>query len=394
MAIDSFDQVVDGLTKAITTDVETIAVKSGEVLKFKGEDLLEASGNMNKFFLEKLWSDGFPLIPPTPRAVENMLSGTRFDRMQVLCLLEPGFGIATVEKIAINAVMAGCLPEHMPVVITAIQCLADPKMMLRNQAFSTGPGTPLILVNGPVAKELKINSKACALGPGSPSFANSVIGRAVRLIMMNVGHDYPGTADMDTIGSPTKYSMCVAENEEDNPWMPFHVERGYDKDVSTVTVHFNYGLCDLHDMFHNTPDGLIETFSSAPVYLGHLSAGHWLQGHRNDPRYQVEEQEHDLILMCPDHAKVFARHNWAKNRIRQAMYDHAKVPFRLLWRKDIELLKKHHPELMWLQNYPELMLPVLETPDCYDIAVVGADAGRGLYTWGSGEPMTKPIEGK
>jgi hypothetical protein len=393
MAADSIDQVIDGLTKPVSPKVTKVAARPSKVLKFQAEDLLEAFEKMNKSFLDEGWSDGFPLVPPTSQAVEHMLSGTSFSREKVICLLEPGNGIATVEKIAINAVMAGCRPEHLPVVITAVQCLSDPKTMLRNMAVSTGPHAPLIIVNGPIAKEININAKACALGPGSISYANTVIGRSLRLIMMNVGHCYPGILDMDTIGSPTKYSMCVAENEDDNPWEPFHVERGYDKDTSTVTVHFNYGVCDLLDIWSTTPEGLMERYSSSPINIGHVGAGLWLIGRRSDPRYHVQAKDHDFILMCPDHARIFANHNWDKDKIRQTLYEQALAPFKVLF-KDMKLVKAAHPELMWLKDHPDLMLPVLETPDCFEIAVVGADVGRSIFFWGANEPVTKPIEGK
>ena len=391
MAADSISQVIDGLTKPLLPEVDKVALKPSEVLKFTAEDFLEASSNMNSSFLDEGWSDGFPLVSPTPKFVDHMLSGTSRDREEIICLLEPGFGIATVEKIAINAVMAGCRPEHLPLIITAVQCLTDPKMMLRIMAMSTGPHAPLLLVNGPIAKKLKINSKGCALGPGSISYANTVIGRSIRLIMMNVGHCYPGISDMDTQGSPAKYSMCVAENEEDSPWDPFHVEQGYDKDVSTLTIHFSYGHSDVVDFHSTTPEELIKRYSSPPANAGHIAAGMWLVGHRTDPRYHVQAQERDFILMGPDHARLFARNNWSKDKVRQTIYDNAKLPFGLMCR-DLRLLKASHPELEWLKDYPDLMLPVMETPDCYEIAIVGADVGRSLFFWGGCEPITKPIE--
>jgi hypothetical protein len=393
MANDSFDHVIDGLTRPIIPKISEVKAQPSEVLKFPGEDLLEAVEAMNRSFLNEGWSDGLPLLPPTPAAVERMLSGTSLKRDDIICLLEPDFGIATVEKIAINAVMAGCQPQHLPVVITAVQCLSDPMMMLRNFSMSTAPHAPLILVNGPVAKELSINAKSCALGPGSVSYANTVIGRSIRLIMMNVGHCYPGVGDMDTIGLPTKYSMCLAENEDENPWEPFHVERGYDKDTSTVTVHFNYGLCDMADAWSTTPEGLVERFSGTATNLGHMAIGQWLIGHRADQRYNTEVKEHDLLLMCPDHAKVFAKHNWSKNKVRQAIHERALVPGRFLWR-DMQLVQAGNPEYTWLKDEPDRMFPVLEGPECYHIAVVGADVGRSIFCWGAGDAVTKPIEGR
>jgi hypothetical protein len=391
MAESSINQVIDGLTKPILPKIADVVAQPSEVLSFQGEDALEAFDKMNRSFLIEGLSDGFPIVPPTAQAVERMLSGTALNRSKVVCLLEPDFGIATVEKIAINAVMAGCRPEHLPVVITAVQCLSDPRMLLRNFAMSTAPHAPLILINGPIAKKININSKSCALGPGSISFANTVIGRSIRLIMMNIGHSYPGTADMDTIGSPTKYSMCLAENEDQNPWEPFHVERGFSKDVSTVTIHFNYGLCDMADAWSTSPEGLVEKFSGTATNLGHMAIGQWLIGHREDQRYQVQVKEHDLILMCPDHAKVFANSGWSKDRVRQSIHDHALAPARLLW-KDMKLVQAGRPEMLAIRDNPDAMLPVLESPDCYHIAVVGADVGRSLFCWGAGDAVTKPIE--
>jgi hypothetical protein len=391
MAENAINQVIDGLIKPALPKVGEITAPPSEILKFQGEDTLEAIAVMNKFFLEKGWSDGFPIMPPTRQAVERMLSGTSLNANKSICLLEPAFGMATVEKVAINAVMAGCQPEHLPVVITALKCLADPAMLVRNFAMSTAPHAPLVLINGPIAKKLGINAKSCALGPGSISYANTVIGRSIRLIMMNIGHSYPGVGDMDTIGSPTKYSMCLAENEDENPWEPFHVERGYDRDTSTVTIHFNYGLCDMADAWSTAPEGLVERFAGTATNLGHMGIGQWLIGHRNDQRYNVDVKEHDFILMCPDHAKVFNEAKWSKNQVRQAIHEHALAPGRLLWR-DIKLVQAAHPDFADLEKDPERMLPVLEDPECYHIAVVGADVGRSLFCWGAGDAVTKAIE--
>src|SRR6266508_6604363 len=180
---------------------------------------------MNRDFLQRGWSDGFPLVAPTQAALEAMLRGTRRGAGDVIATLEPGFGLATVEKLAANAVMAGCRSAHLPLLIAAVRCLAEPKMYLRNKAMSTGPHAPLVLVNGPRGREAGLTSGMCALGPGAPSASNTVLGRALRLVMMNVGHTYVGVSDMDTIGSPLKYSLCCAENKAESPWEPYHVTR-------------------------------------------------------------------------------------------------------------------------------------------------------------------------
>jgi hypothetical protein len=388
-------QVLAGLTQQVPpTSVPATDSKPADVLTIEGDDLLEAAALMNQQFLDQGWSDGFPLVPPTRRVVEQMLKGTTLSPDTVIATLEPGFGLATVEKLAINAVMAGCRPEHLPVLIAATRCLAEPSMYLRNKAMSTGPHAPLLLINGPLAKTLQINAGCCALGPGAPSYANTVIGRALRLIMMNVGHTYAGVSDMDTIGSPLKYSLCAAENVAHSPWPAYHVEKGFAEDDSTVTVHFNYGMCELHDFSSTTPEQLAAVFCTAITNVAQVGTGLWLIGRRADPRYQVEEKEHNMLFICPEHAQVFAQAGWTKAKLREYLYAKARLSFEtLMLNKEAQAFAVAHPELQWLWDSPQTLLPVVEGPDCFDIAVVGAAAGRGAYFYGAGEPVTKVIEG-
>ncbi|MFQ5899798.1 MAG: hypothetical protein ACE5JN_16340 [Candidatus Methylomirabilia bacterium] len=390
-----FEDIIGGLTQPVRAP-EARPDTSGaldERLIFEEADLLEASAAMDRRFLEAGWSDGFPVVPPTPRAVEAMLRGTSRGPDELIAVLEPGFGRATVERLAINAVMAGCRPEHLPVLIAAVRCLADPRMYLRNKAMSTGPHAPLVVVNGPKAQALGINSRSCALGPGAVSAVNTVLGRAVRLIMMNVGHTYPGVSDMDTIGSPAKYSLCVAENEAESPWEPYHVGKGYPREASTVTVQFVYGLSELFDFANHLPERLVEVFATAATNVAAVGTGLWLIGRRGDPRYKTEEKEHNTLLICPEHAQRFAAMGWSKADLQQALYRAARLPFRILMlNKEPEALAAAHPELAWLWENPDVCLPVVETPDCFDIAVVGGAAGRGIYCYGAGGPVTMPID--
>jgi hypothetical protein len=322
MVADNIDEVIQGLTELPEVkaglEAEFVTV-SDPILTFEGEDLLAVAEAMNHQFLEWKWSDGLPLVPPTPDRVEHMLKGINRAPQDVIAQLEPGFGVATVEKIAANAVMAGCRPEHLPVIITAVQCISDPRINLRNKAMSTGPHAPMVLVNGPISKDLNINSGACALGPGSISYANTVIGRALRLIMMNVGYTYPGVSDMDTIGSPTKCSLCLAENEAESPWTLFQVEQGFQSNESTGTVHFVYGICELHDFQNYDADKLVHGFASATKNLDQVSTGHWLIGRRSDLRSHTQELEHHFMLICPEHAQLLHQQRWDKDRIRQQM---------------------------------------------------------------------------
>ncbi len=389
----AFEQVLRGLTTPVAEPTTSARKPVEERLTYEGEDALAAWDAMNRDLLARGWSDGFPLVAPTEPAVAAMLSGTRRAPGDQVAILEPGFGIATVEKLAVNAVMAGCSAEHLPLLIAAVRCLAEPKMYIRNKAMSTGPHAPLVLVNGPQGRRAGLNAGMCALGPGAPSAANTVLGRAVRLTMMNVGHTYVGVSDMDTIGSPLKYSLCCAENERESPWEPYHVVRGFAAEASTVTVHFVYGMCELHDFQSTTPEALIEVFATAAMNVAQVGTGLWLIGRRADPRYKTEEKEHNTLFICPEHAQVFSRAGWGRRQIQEALYRAARLPFRtLMLPKERKAMAIAHPELAWLHEHPALPLPVVEDPACYDIAVVGGAAGRGAYFYGAGEPVTLPVD--
>jgi len=389
------DQVIEALTTLPAITVETPAAGTlTERLLVEGIDPLDTLDRMTRLFLERGWSDGFPLVPPTPERVERMLRGTRRAPDEVVAALEPGFGVATVEKIAINCAMAGCLPEHLPVLLAAVEAVSDPKFFLRIAAMSTGPHAPFILVNGPIAKQLGINSGRCALGPGSQNRANVVIGRALRLIYMNIGQAYPGVMDLDTIGSANKFSLCVAENEEANPWSPFHVERGYDRETSTVTVMTAYAQSDVFDFFNTTPEGILNTVASAAANAAIASTGRWLEGSWADPRTRVKILDRNLLLLCPEHAAIIAKHGWSKADVRNYVYQHARLPFRVLRsNREPSTLIAGRPDLQWLTEHPDLPLPLVEVPECYEIAVVGGAAGRSMYFYGAHEAITKPIEG-
>ncbi|MBU6422888.1 MAG: hypothetical protein KGQ88_02500 [Chloroflexi bacterium] len=389
----AFDDIVRRLREDATAGekVESeIVTLPDEWLSFGGDDAFEAMRLMNETFLEYQWSDGLPLLPPTRAAMAAMLSGAERDPDDVVAVLEPGFGLATVRKIAANAVMAGCSPAHLPVVIAAVEALADPHMDVRDKAMSTGMAAPLVVVNGPIRTRIGMNTGICSLGPGSPSHVNTVIGRAVRLCMMNVGRTYPGISDMDTIGSPMKYSMVVAENEEESPWDSYAAEKGFDAGTSTVTIQFCYGHTDLHDMWNTDPNKVIQVYATAPKYMGVVSSGLWLVGRRSDPRHGTEEKEGAFLLLSPQRANAFARNGWDKRTIRAALYKEARASFRtLMFSRDPKMFA--HPELSWLWDSPDTMLPILEDESCFGIAVTGRGLSRDAYFWGMGGAVTKAI---
>jgi hypothetical protein len=198
---------------------------------------------------------------------------------------------------------------------------------------------------------------------------------------------------MDTIGTPAKYGMCVGENEERSPWTPYHVERGFAAKQSVVTVHFVYGLCELFDFVSTEARRLLEVFASPPANLAQVATAMWLIGRRADPRYGTEEKEHHTLFVCPEHAALVAAAGLDKPAVRSALFEAARIPFeRAMLNKERKAMEAARPDLMWLWDRPETMVPVVEDASCYELVVVGGAAGRGTFFWGAGEPKSCVIE--
>ena len=179
---------------------------------------------MFQYFINRGWSDGLPMLPPTQAAIDSMIAASGLNKDDILGVIPPLNGIATVERVAANAVMAGCLPDYFPLVLAAVQGVLQPRFNLDGVQTTTGNVAPLVIVNGPCRNTLQINYSSNVLGQGWR--ANSTIGRALRLVLSNIGGAAPGIYDKATLGQPAKYTFCIAENEEENPWDPLHVERG------------------------------------------------------------------------------------------------------------------------------------------------------------------------
>ncbi len=204
------------------------------------------------------WTDGLPVVPPTPERVERMLSGTRRSPDELIAPLPPKWGKATVERIAINAVMAGCLPEYLPIVLAAVEAMVDERFNLHGVQVTTSHVAPMLVINGPIRKALDINDGFNLFGQGWR--ANATIGRAVRLICTNIGGALPAELDRAAFGHIGKYTCCIAEIEgEENPWEPLHVERGFEPEDSTVTVFAGAGPQSINDHGSNTAEGILTT---------------------------------------------------------------------------------------------------------------------------------------
>jgi hypothetical protein len=316
------------------------------------DDSMEA---VNRLFIEKGWSDGLPVIPPTEPAVEKMLSGTKRDSAEVLAKVPPAWGEATIEKVAINAVMAGCLPEYLPVIITAVEAMCDERFRLSEIQPTTHPVAPLIIVNGPIAKKLDINSKSGAFGPGWR--ANATIGRAIRLILLNIGGALPGKLDLATQGQPSKYTYCIAENEEDSPWEPLHVERGFDSAMSTVTVVAAENPHNINEHIGINGEEILTSICHAVMNTG-----------ANNVLFQDGTP---VIAFCPEHAAAVAAAGFSKNDVRNYIYENSKMPLTRFYPRQIE---KYFPGFD-----KDALVPLTARKEDLIIIVVGGTGKHSSY---------------
>jgi len=365
----AFDDIVSSLTTNTNGGVQT-STDTTAVQRFEGEDRLDTLLRMNEEYLNRDWGDGFPLLPPTRSAVDELLKGTNLPPDHVVCDVPPGFGIATVEKIAINAAMAGAKPEHMPVIIASVKALSEigghgGKSLL----MSTSPQAPILVVNGPIAAELGINPRS-ALGPGRSNRINITIGRAFSSCLRNIGYWYPDKMDMDTIGTTRKFVMCIAENEQMSPWPPFHVDKGFKAEESAVSLFITDGELDVQDQGNDTAEGLLKNLAYGATF-GTRSLG------------EHHERE-TLIFMPPDVARPVGAHGFSKRAAKEFIHFHANASLgKMIEYMPLKGEARVAANWKWLENLTEqerldITVPVLESAERYDIVVVGADRAKTL----------------
>jgi hypothetical protein len=310
---------------------------------------------------ERGWSDGLPVVPPTPERVEAMLGGR--NPAHSLGLVPPAHGEATLERVAACAVLAGCRPGYFPVVMAAVEAALDPAFNAHGVAVTTQPAGPVVVVNGPRREDLGFNSGMGALGPGAR--ANATVGRALRLVLSLTGGARPGSLDRATLGQPGKLTCCFAENEEASPWEPLHVERGFEASATTVTVVAADAPLSISDHRSRTPEELAAT-------LAWGAAGQWSP-------FWWPMDDTSLFVVCPEHASLFAAHRWSKEQLRAVMFDTVTQAARELRRGETTPHVKAAPddELVHKWTTPEKIL----------IVVAGGDAGRFSAVFGPCDGM-------
>jgi hypothetical protein len=320
----------------------------------------------NELFYSRGWTDGLPIVPPTDSELVRMLKGTDLPPDYLVATLAPIGGQATVEKIAVNAVMAGCRPEYMPVLIAAVEAVADPAFDLAGIGTTTSPDVAMLIVDGPIARQLDINSGSNALGRGWQ--ANATIGRALHLILQNIGGSWPAVSDVSSLGYPGDFSMCLAENEESSPWTPLHVELGYTEGQNVVTV--------------------VGAEATQMIMDIGVTAEEFLRRVADEVAAKSVLHRELLFIVVPYTAQKLAAEGWTKDSIRQFIDKRATVPYSRYKEKFVETGQLD--DVPSLDPNAPIQVPVVEH---LTVIVSGGPGEKNVLVplWFNGQPVSKEI---
>jgi len=316
------------------------------------------------------WTDGLPVVAPTPERVARMLTGTTRAPDDVVAVVAPNLVPCTVEKVAVNAVLAGARPEYLPVVIAAVEAASTDAFNMHGLLASTWFSGPVVIVNGPVTHAIGMNSGINALGQGNR--ANATIGRALQLVIRNVGGGRPGEVDRATLGQPGKYSFCFAENEVDSPWEPLHVTRGFEPGQSAVTLFAG-----------EAPRGFADQLSrEAPTLANHLAVA--LRSVWGPKAVMVFDA---VVVVSPEHARVFRDAGWTKQRVLDELGERLLVPGHELIRGAGGIAEGVH------ESFADSMIPKFRPGG---LMVVHAGGNAGMFSaiiggWTSGTLGSVPV---
>jgi hypothetical protein len=297
--------------------------------------------------------------------------------------------------------MAGCRPEQFPVLLAAIDCLAQPQLNHRDMQVSGHTEAPLILVNGPIAKKAGMHYGTSAMGPGVINSANTAIGRALRLCLSNIGYCKAGAGDPNFIGLPTKFGMCIAENEEISPWQPYHMDRGFKREDSAVTLVVVTGPTTIIDSGSRTPEDTLHNIA-AMMFYRHAGAGAWLRGWQSaqvghtSRRVSYQSPYHPIIL-SPSRAVLLAEAGMRKQDAQAWLHQHCRVPLHTAlgargMPTDASGTWLSHAELQHLQHDPAATISALESSEQYLLFVTGGSTHYAHFFYGTYGIATMPVE--
>ena len=331
---------------------------------------------VNRLLYSRGWTDGLPVVPPTPARHAKMIADSGFDGDEVLGPIEPRGGQATVAKVAANAIMAGCRAEHLPVVVAATRAMCAERLNLKALNTTTHPCAVLALINGPIAEAIDVNATYNAMGQGC--LANAVIGRAIRLVLLNVGGGTPGILDRSTMGTPAKFAFCFAENEDANPWgETLHMERGFERRQSTVTLCGVEGPHNVNDHYGQTAEEVLLTICGTMATPGANNS--YLGGEI-------------IVALGPEHAEVIARDGLSKADVKDFLIERAIIPAHHLSQAQRQIMEEYVPDRLL---GPDGGARIVASHDDIMLVVAGG-AGRHscvIPSFGETRSVTVPITG-
>ena len=333
---------------------------------------------INDYFYDRGWTDGLPIVPPTEARVQAMLAGMAWRRADdVIAIVPPRNGTATMRQIAVNAVMAGAKPEYLPVIVAALQAVSEPEYGLSHRQTTTHAGAPLVIVNGPIVERLRINCGRGLFGPGWR--ANAAIGRSLRLVLVNIGGAGPGV-DASQTGHPGKYTYCIAEYEAANPWAPLHVERGFERDKSVVTVVNTEAPHSMTENIQTDADEIVRTFASSMATLGVNN---------------LYSQGTPVLVLGIEHAQHIAAAGWSKHDLQRAIFERARQPWGIVKNRG-KSKGPRFPEFVD-RNDDASTVPIVREPKDLIVIVGGGAGGKSMFlptAGGQSLAVSKVIEAK
>lgn len=331
-----------------------------------------------EWYFSQKWSDGLPVVAPTPEKIEAALAALGGDPDYIESRIPPRWGGLSRRTLAINIVMAGCLPEYAPIVRAALLAMCEPQFNLNGLQASTHMAAPLLIVNGPARIRLGMNAGCNVFGPGNR--ANATIGRAIRLVMLSVGGGVSGDLDKATLGHPGKYTYCIAENEEESPWAPYHVENGFQKDDDTVFLIASEAPHSVTNHIANDPEGILDSIISTMSNIGHNNAS--MGGSCT-------------VVIGIEHAKTIAAKGWTRRDVKSYLWMYSGNSFEALsfGHRYGKVYNKNLPKSY--RRTPDSRIPIVERPEDIHVFVAGGSAGRFsafIPGWGNVTvPVLRPV---
>lgn len=338
-------------------------------------EVAESPLELLEYVMEQGWGDGLPVIPPTEERVAAMVEASGRPPEESRGRIPHLFGDATIEKIAVNAAMAGCRPEYMPVLVAAVDAIFDPVYNLPGVQGTTNCIAQLIVVHGPARGALGVNCKENLFGQGWR--ANATIGRAFRFILQNIGGAKPGDTDRSTFGHQGKFSSCIGENEEASPWPPLHVERGLKRSDSAVTVIAIDPHIMVNDAASNDGEGVLRSIASSMMQAG-----------SNNALFGGEM----AVVLGPEHVDMLVRDGWDPPRIRAFLYERGRVPTFLFAPANLERARGRRDDLMAQEDLASV--PVVDGEEDICLFVAGGLGKHSLVipTFGNTHSVTRRMD--